>query len=79
MHLDSVSGHNQTLKAVAYKNNAPGAGEVTVETNVTGIHAVVTGAFCPVAAATYNNATLAGNLLLKGTDGGGKFNAIDVL
>ena len=59
------------LGHVTYAN---AGGHVTLTLNVTGIHAVQTGAFCPVMPGTYTTATYTGSVTLKGA--GGK--AIDV-
>ncbi len=43
---------------------------VDMGVEVTGIHAVVTGIFCPTAPATYNNATYSGAVTLQGSGAG---------
>jgi hypothetical protein len=63
---------NTNLKTNTYTNNTPGVGQITVDTNVTNIHAIVNSGFgCPVAGGTYTNAAYTGTTVISGKDNGG--------
>jgi hypothetical protein len=67
----------ENLNKNTFTNNANGT--VTVGTNVSGIHAVVTSGFaCPVAGGTYSNASYTGTSTVEGKNSKGVAIAIDV-
>jgi hypothetical protein len=67
----------KNLTKNTFTNNATGT--VTVGTNVSGIHAVVTSTgFCPIGGGTYTNATYTGQTLVEGKNSKGVAVAIDV-
>jgi hypothetical protein len=70
---------NTNLKSNTFTNNTPAAGQVTVDTNVTNVHAEITKSEfgCPVAKGTYANSTYTGTTVVKG-ENGGKAVSIDV-
>lgn len=62
MHVKPQAG----IKAVTYASNG---NHIDLTFAATNIHAVVTGAFCPVGSKTYANATYSGKVTLKGNGG----------
>jgi hypothetical protein len=71
------AANNQGLSRNTYTNTP--AGKVTVDTNVSGIHAIVTSGFaCPVAGGTYTNGTYTGTTIVEGKNSKGVAVAIDV-
>jgi hypothetical protein len=73
------SGKNQNLGSNTYTNDTPIVGDVTVDSNVTGIHAVVTSSFgCPIAGGTYTTASYTGKTRMEGTNSKGENVNIDV-
>ncbi len=63
IHVKAQNG----LGHVSFANNGK---HVDVTADVKGIHAQVTGFFCPTSAGTYNNATYTGSVTLKGSGEG---------
>ena len=72
--------NNTTLKTNTYTLNTPAAGEITVDTNITNVHAEVTKSEfgCPISKGTHTNATYTGNTVVKGTNGGGGADALTI-
>jgi hypothetical protein len=73
------AAENQGLSANSYTNATPTAKQVTVDTQITGIHAVVHSGFgCPVAGGTYTNGAYSGSSGAQGNDPLGRIVGIDV-
>jgi hypothetical protein len=75
-----TAAKNTSLTSSVYTNNTPAAGQITIDTNVTNIHAEVTKSEfgCPIVKGTHTNATYTGTTVVKGTDSMGNADAIDV-
>ncbi|MBK5219105.1 MAG: hypothetical protein JJE35_04880 [Thermoleophilia bacterium] len=76
VHIPGQTG----LSSNTFTNNTPSAGKVTVDTEVSGIHGVMTrnNFLCPGTAGTFTNGTYTGTTVMEAKNGEGGAVSIDV-